>query len=781
MAIDTNQINRILGAARARDPHKVQELWIDLQSVDTELSQLKTFMNVAAEVATRGDKDKAADLLLLLKDDLSKQGREDDLFDVLRQAVIYSGRVRGIREELAAQYARKYAGRPGIEAILSRTDLAGEGRIQDAVRQLDEAFYFAEGEYVFHGRGWGIGKVVEANPATGDFVIDFSRRRGQRMDAGMALKSLERRSEDDLDVLLWTEPDRVRELAKTDPIGLLKSALVSAGGKLQSRDLKSKLADVLEKSLWTKFWNKARKLAKDDPQIEMAATARSPIVLRDNPLSRGEEIAYQISRCVDFKAKMTIARRELASLRGERPVEEPSWVRAALADLGKGRIKSGNTPVAIQSSYLELAFFKSDVHGMWPDAVPEVTVPEAVDPETGEPLLDPETGEPLKAPSPPHIVEAAEKLDNDEFAEALHYFAVPDYRRRALAYAAQKAEGAADTLEAVLLNPAPQLFIEAAKVLKSIGREDVILQAVTRLLVTPVEFPNAVTAFARARLNGRLDILPERTSAEILIKTIHVLDVMSLRLKAATGRKEKARLKVIVDNLRGVLGDKGQRVIGAVIDDSTEGDVRRILQLVRQSPTLTTTLKRATEKFVIVRFPEVLANLSTGKDEGPPPLYSTAEGKRRQEDRLAEIMEVKMPQISIEIGKALDFGDISENAELDAAREKQHRLAEQATRMTDQLERVTVIDPSTVQTDEVRFGCRVVARNDDTNTDETYSILGPWDLQDDDESIISHLSHLAVGLIGHKVGEEVTVSLPGNRTANYTIKSIERAVVHADA
>ena len=506
MSIDQNDINRILGAARARDPHKVHELWVSLQGADKDLAEIKTFMTVASEVAKRGDKDKAADLLLLLTADLKAGEREDELFDVLRTAVGYSGRLKGIREELTAQYRRKYADRPGLEAVLSKTDLAGEGRLQDSVRVLDEAFYYTTGEFVFHGRGWGIGKIVEANPATGDFLIDFAKNRGQRMDAGMALKALERRDPGDLDVLLWTDPDSVRDLSKSDPLELLRKALIANGGKIQSRDLKSKLADVLPKSLWTKFWAAARKLAKADPQIEIGTTPRSVIALRDKPLSRAEEVAYQVCRYADFKPKIVLARRELQACSKSSKAEEPTWLRPVIEEVSKGRRKSGNSEVSVAASLLEVAFFKSDAALHWPEAVPDVTaVGPAVDPETGEPLVDAETGEPIGTIVPEVVKEALAGLEG-ELAAGLHFISVPEYRKRAVNLVPKtEPETYAQTLESILLDPAPQLFNEAVKVLKEMGKEDVIIKAITQMLISPLSYPTAMCSFARARLNRRLD------------------------------------------------------------------------------------------------------------------------------------------------------------------------------------------------------------------------------------------------------------------------------------
>lgn len=341
-------------------------------------------------------------------------------------------------------------------------------------------------------------------------------------------------------------------------------------------------------------------------------------------------------------------------------------------------------------------------------------------------------------------------------------------------------EEAIATLQAVILDPAPQVWDVASSALEAIDRGDVIIDSVQKVLIAPDAYPEALAAFARARLSAGKPLAPERNDAEILVKTLQVFDQVNLEFKGLTDRKRKATLKPTVEALRGLISEKSQRILGKVVGGASEGDVRRILQIVRQSPTLTPTIKRATEKFVAERFPELLSTVATSRRDDEEPekvLYSTIEGIRRRERELREIVDVKMPEITIEIGKALDFGDISENAELDAAREKQQRLGEQVKRMQDKLGRVQAIDPDKVLTDEVRVGTRVVVEHLATGGEETYSILGPWDLDDEDDSVISHLSAMARGLLGLKPDDVAVVILPGGGTVEHKIKSIGRVVL----
>lgn len=774
MAYNQNVINRILGAARARDVAKVEEMWLELQSSGS-VGPLDPFLETAREVAERGEREKAAELLLLLRDDLKAQGRDTDLLEVMRRAVLYSARVKGVRDELVELYRKRYGERPGFEVVLSRTGILSDGVLQDAVKQLDQVFAYDVGDFVFHARGWGVGKVVEVYPEAGEFVIDFARNRGARMEAGMAQTALQRRSPDDLDVMLWTDKDRVRRLAEEDPLKLLRSALESSGGKLQSRDLREKLTDILDKNTWTKFWSRAKKLAKDDPRIEIGAAPRSIVSLREAPLSRDEETAQTLKRLRAFGEILETARRELIELKREgRTADTPPWLADVLEILKKNHGKTG-TP-GQRACALELALFKDEVAQSWPAMVPDTT-------PSGAPKLDPDTGEVADAGVSPQVKEAIDGLVGTALPPVLKQMVVADYRRRTVEVTGlildrAKAE---ETLVAVLLDPAPQTWDEAVVALKKLALDASILEACRKVFIKPTDYPDAYAALARLHLHNKGDILGERTQTEFLAKVIQLLDALTLDLRATSDKQEKAQLKSTLDSLRAILNDKGQRAVGQVIEKGSEDEVRRILQLVRQSPSVTPTIIRATENFVVHVFPELLATVVAAprpeEEDKVFVLYTTSEGRRKRDAELHKLLEVDMPAITIEIGKALEFGDISENAELDAARERQQRLAEQVKRIQQELERAVVIDPSKVDTDEVRVGTRVVVEHLETVRDYTYTILGPWDLDEEDPTIVSHLSPMAQGLLGKAPGEEASVKLPDGTRASYKIKSIERAVL----
>ena len=145
-------------------------------------------------------------------------------------------------------------------------------------------------------------------------------------------------------------------------------------------------------------------------------------------------------------------------------------------------------------------------------------------------------------------------------------------------------------------------------------------------------------------------------------------------------------------------------------------------------------------------------------------------GQQRLREELARLKEVDMPQVVRDIATARDHGDLSENAEYHAAKDRQGMIHARITYLEDVLSRAEVIDPSKLSGDTVKFGATVCLLNVETDEEATYQIVGPEE-SDLKEGRISISSPLARGLIGHQVGDEVTVKLP-NGTRVYEIQEI---------
>jgi len=139
-----------------------------------------------------------------------------------------------------------------------------------------------------------------------------------------------------------------------------------------------------------------------------------------------------------------------------------------------------------------------------------------------------------------------------------------------------------------------------------------------------------------------------------------------------------------------------------------------------------------------------------------------AELKRLKEER---------PRIARDIEVAREHGDLSENAEYHAAKDRQGMIEAMIKDVEDKLSRAEVIDPSKLSGDRVKFGANVTLTNLDTDEEAKYQIVGA-DEADIDRGMISVSSPLARALIGRSEGDEVTVKLPGG-VRRYEVSGVE--------
>jgi transcription elongation factor GreA len=138
----------------------------------------------------------------------------------------------------------------------------------------------------------------------------------------------------------------------------------------------------------------------------------------------------------------------------------------------------------------------------------------------------------------------------------------------------------------------------------------------------------------------------------------------------------------------------------------------------------------------------------------------TPEGHLRMREELNQLRSVERPAIIQAIATAREHGDLSENAEYHAARERQSFVEGRVKELENKLARAEVIDPSKLSGDRVAFGATVKLSNVDTGEEVSYRILGA-DESDLAKGSIGITSPLARSLIGKRVGDEVKMRMPG--------------------
>ena len=151
----------------------------------------------------------------------------------------------------------------------------------------------------------------------------------------------------------------------------------------------------------------------------------------------------------------------------------------------------------------------------------------------------------------------------------------------------------------------------------------------------------------------------------------------------------------------------------------------------------------------------------------------TAAGYQRLQEELKQLKSVERPAVIRAISEAREHGDLSENAEYHAARERQSFIEGRVMELEDKISRADVIDVSKLSGDVVKFGANVTLIDEDTDQENTYQIVGQHEA-DINQGLISITAPLARALIGKKAGDSVEVTTPGGSKA-YEITAVEFA------
>lgn len=137
----------------------------------------------------------------------------------------------------------------------------------------------------------------------------------------------------------------------------------------------------------------------------------------------------------------------------------------------------------------------------------------------------------------------------------------------------------------------------------------------------------------------------------------------------------------------------------------------------------------------------------------------TKEGYKKKMDEIAYLESVKRPEISRAIAEARDKGDLSENAEYDAAKEAQGMLEMKISQLKDLVANARIIDDSKLNTDEIQILNRVKIKNVANGMTMEYTIVADSEANLKEKKIASS-TPIAQGLLGHKLGEVVEIRVP---------------------
>jgi transcription elongation factor GreA len=705
----------------------VKEIWDKLLLFCPE--DIDFFLHVQKRVVKNFDSLKAGSLL---KDVYTVCIKRDDVntaITVLKLILDYDNDDRQARKEITECYRKKYAEHSQLELYIRIASLAqGPRNVKEAVQDFEKHIAFDRGNFVHH-RTWGVGRIAKVQGD--DIVIDFSKQRNHTMSLKMAVNALQTLAKDHIWVLKasWKK-EKLQEKIKSDFVWALKTVIKSFGNSCDLKKIKAELVpSVLSEDEWKNWGPRARETLKTDPSFGLSPENADIFSVRERPISIEEKLYNEFKAAKNFFDRVQTIRNYTST----KDVDLDTDYFTEMFGYFTGYLKSySQVNDQIVASYLLVR----DLVDHFPHlgAGIKISFKELFD-EIGDRaelflnLKDPRLKEDFLRQIRLYIPGWAEI-----FIELF-----PRYPHNSIIQSLQK-EGREEKLRAMAVNcyenyrdnkeAAVWLFKNSA----------------------------AESWFREA------DIPYEKQ----LITLIHILDISYRDIE---NRRDTSENRKLNKQVYGILFT--ENIINEFIDAAGTETITRIYTFINDVRSLDPADKMVLRNRIVKKHPDFKFFGDEEKKVTNLGLIVTMVKFQEKQRQLAHIIEADIPANSKEIEAAKQHGDLKENAEYHAAREKQTQLNSLASRLSGEIDRAQIFDPSLVNTSKVSFGTRVTLRDRNSGNREEFTILGPWE-SDPDNRIISYLSPFGATVLNKAPGDDVDFS-NNDEKISYTVEGIASA------
>ena len=734
----------------------IREIWEKLISINTE--DIDFFLHIQKKIAKSVSEDKAVTLL----NELYVKYKELDIdiaIKILKLVLEYDEKDVYARREIIECYKKKYASHSQLDEYIRISNLSQNYRAaHQAIEDFEKHIAFDKGNFVYH-RTWGVGRIASI---VGDEIkIDFSKKRGHSMSLKMAVVSLQTLSKDHIWVLKATrKKDDLREMiikekdkeTNNNIIWALKTIIKSFGSADMKR-IKAELSPaLLTAGEWSTWSSKARDILKSNPDFGISAENSDFFVVRDRPVSVTEKLYNEFCAQKNFYDKVSAIRDYVNNKKADADSEYFSemftYFSSCLAqapharrshDAKETRRKTGesasqNAELAV-SSYLLInelsanknyAPFKSTITAGFTDVFSGLKDV----PQFYKNLKDAK----LKADFLANI-----KTHINEWPDI--YIKLFPYSQAAAITEQLEEAGFNDKLSS-LCNDCFDHYRE--------NRETVVW--LYKNAKSKAWFKNANIGIEKQ-----------------LITLIHIMDITYRDIENHKDTVENRKINKLVHN---ILFKDGELV--SFIGSAGEDAIIRIFTFINEVKDLDPQDKLNLRNKIVDKYPafKFYGDAEKKVTRGLIVTLAMYEEKKRQ---LEHIMNVEVPANSKEIEYALSLGDLRENAEYKASKEKQEQLNSQAAKLKEDIERAQLFDPRNVNTSRVSFGTTILLRNETAGKQETFTILGPWE-SDPNNNIISYLSPFGNAILNRTVGEKFEFSINDEQNS-YLVEDISLAAI----
>ena len=709
--------------------NQIKEIWSKLVSLIPD--EIDFFYLVQRKIAKSISEDRSALLMQELYEYYKANQKWDTAIDILKLNLSIDDKDMWARREIVECFRGKYAGHSHLEDYIRVSNLNQNWRnIFEAISDFEKHIAFDAKNFVFH-RSWGVGVIrkVEGDVLT----INFGKKYGIReMSLKMAISALQPLAQDHIWVLKATKPkETLAKMVKDDKAWALKTIIKSFGNNCDFKRIKAELVPcVLSAGEWTSWSTAARKILDTDPMFGINPNDINMYTVREHAISQEEKLSNEFKAQKQFFARIDIL------MKFAQEADTESELFTDMFSYFTGYLKSFSAVTEqIIASYLVVRRISAQF-----------------------PHLN------------PGIKYTFDQLFNEIENPRAMYLSLKDTKNTFLRK---------DFLNCIktLLPNWVDVYIQ---LFPTVLQNDMLItlinsghvDAVQKLAVDSFEdfrnYREAVIYFFRECSNEDWFINAGIPYEKQLITLIHILDLTYREIENHVDTTENRKINRQVH----LLLFKNDTLLKYILEHD-EDTITRMYTLVDDVKDLDPSIKMTLRNRILEKYPDFKFHGAEEKTVTPQGLIVTAKMMDAKKQELEHITTVEIPANSKEIGEALAQGDLRENAEYKAAKERQTLLNSTASKLQEELNRARVFDPTTITTARVSFGTVVTLKNELTGETETYTILGPWE-SDPDNKIISYMSPFGNAVLNAKEKEHLSFVI-NEREYKYSVQKITAA------
>ncbi len=719
-------------AVAERQYDSVEQLWLEISEIET--GNVDFYIRISRKLQDIKQHQRAAILIQMLLPSFEERKDWDGQFQLLKRVLELTPKDISLREPIIDTLKKMHA-LPHMDAVLEYSGIRKDRPMMEALVDVELFMNFLPGSYLRHP-DWGIGKVKDLDISRHTVLINFQRKRNHKMNVELAKKAVEPLAEEDFRVQKVINSEELLKKLRDEPVEFIKNVLKSFGGSLAAKDIKENLVpDVINVREWTTWWSKTNSAMRRDPYISVSGGSIKRYTLRDQESSDEEEL---LKRFDETKAPHTKVDQINEYLRTTKKADMHEHVIRHFSNKLKSltpRRRSKSERVELWLTNEGLKKYSEAIESM-PQEIMDDTIQD--------------------------VKKAVRIIQNLRFKA--HQW---QYAKRFLEIHPEEWPG---IFQQLLLEPGIMIRDELANTLKKSDHENLIMSVVEKMIAEFRLYPYTFIWLAgQVLVKGETWLEGKISNALIVERLLLLVDYLTSQAK----RREKDEalwLRKVAGDARDLIRKDRYSLFKEHIQNADASVAQSIYRRAQTNEGFDSRTATDLTTIIRARFPSISA---ASKDEAIifQGILCLKLYYERKQALFKRLVEIDLPEVVREIEIAREHGDLKENAEYHAARDKQKLLASQTGELEEALHKAQVIDLSQVEYDVVNFGVCFSVTPFGTDIIEEYVMLGPWE-SNPEINVLSYQAPFAMAFIGKKVGDKVDIELP-THTGRYDVISIK--------